>query len=338
MNEPLNPEPTRAQTPPTAQTRTVRFRAGAVIALAVAVGLILWLTLRNNDSGSAAATAVSAAQLQTLASSVGHPIFWLGDKKDNTYELTRKSDGSIIVRYLPLGVEPGAQGQFWSVATYPFSGAFAAIQRLVQQGGVVRIKLAHGGLAEYDSSNQNNVHAAYPNVDYQIEVFAPGGQAVAMVNAGELTSFGGPQGGPVSTVPKPRAASLARLTALAGSLGHPLYWVGPKKGYTYELTRESSGKVIIRYLVPGAQIGAAKPYLTVATYPLKGALAAVERVAKEKGQKTITLAGGGLAVFDPKLPSNVHLAYPGSDYQIEVFDPAGKADRIVAAGRITTLG
>ena len=326
-------EPTGTETASRAPTQTIRFRTGAVIAIAVAAGLILWLALRNTGSGNA--KAVSAADLQGLASSVGHPVFWLGQQDGDTNELTRRSDGSIIVRYLPPGVGIGAQGQYWSVATYPFPGAFAAIKRAFRAGGATEIKLAHGGLAEYLNTNPNNVHAAYPGYPYQVEVFAPGGEAVALVQAGRLTSFGGPKGG--SLAPKPKAATAADLKALAGSLGHPIYWAGPKKGYTYELTRSPNGNLSIRYLPPGVRIGARQAYLSVGTYPFAGALAGIQRVATQKGQRTIKLAGGGLAVFNPKIPTDVHLAYPGSNYQVEVFDPTGKTRQLVASGRITSI-
>jgi hypothetical protein len=327
------PTGTRTASPAPARTpvRTVRFRTGAVVAIAVAVGLILWLALRSTGSGSSGAKVVSPTQLQSLATSLGHPIFWVGDQKGNTYELTRKKDGTVIVRYLPPGVGVGAQGEYWSVATYPYPGAFAAIRRVLRQGGVTRIKLAHGGLAEYANTNRNNVHAAYPGYAYQAEVFAPGGQAVAIVQAGRLSSFGGPKGGSTTA---PKAASLAELKSVAASLGHPLYWAGPKKGYTYELNRDPNGMLFIRYLPPGVRVGASRKYLSVATYPFPGAFAGIQRTAREKNQRTIKLAGGGLAVFNPTIPTNVHLAFPGSDYQVEVFDPAGKANRIVSAGRI----
>jgi hypothetical protein len=326
-------EPTGTETASRAPIRTVRFRTGAVIAIAVAVGLILWLALRNTSSGSG--KAVSPAELQSLATSVGHPVFWLGQVDGDTNELTRRSDGSIIVRYLPPGVGVGAQGQYWSVATYPFPDAFAAIKRAFRAGGATEIKLAHGGLAEYLNANPNNVHAAYPGYPYQIEVFAPGGQAVALVQAGRLTSFGGPKGG--SLAPKPKAASPADLKSLSRSLGHPIYWAGPKKGYTYELTGSPNGNLSIRYLPPGVRVGASQAYLSVGTYPFAGALAGIQRVAKQKGQRTIKLAGGGLAVFNPKIPTDVHLAYPGSNYQVEVFDPTGKTRQLVASGRITSI-
>jgi hypothetical protein len=326
-------EQTRAQTESSGPARTIPFRPGAVIAIAVAAGLILWLGLR--DTGSGGGKAVSPAELQNLATSVGHPVFWLGQQDGDTNELTRKSDGSIIVRYLPPGVGVGAQGQYWSVATYPFPDAFAGIQRALRAGGATRIKLAHGGLAEYANTNPNNVHAAYPGYAYQVEVFAPGGQAVALVQAGKLTSFGGPKGG--SVAPKPKAASAAELKSLAGSLGHPIYWAGPKKGYTYELNRNPNGSLFIRYLPPGVHVGARQAYLSVGTYPFPGALVGIQRVAKQKGQRAIKLAGGGLAVFNPKIPTDIHLAYPGSNYQVEVFDPAGKVRQLVASGQITSI-
>jgi hypothetical protein len=326
-------EPTGTETASRAPARTIRFRTGAVIAIAVAAGIILWLALRNTSSGSG--KAVSPADLQSLATSVGHPVFWLGQQDGDTIELTQKSNGTIIVRYLPPGVGIGAQGQYWSVATYPFPGALAGIRRALRAGGATRIKLAHGGLAEYANTNANNVHAAWPGYAYQVEVFAPGGQAVALVQAGRLTSFGGPKGG--STAPKPKAASFAALKSLAGSLGHPIYWAGAKKGYTYELNRNPNGSLFIRYLPPGVHVGAKQSYLSVATYPFQDALAAIQRVANQKGQRAIKLAGGGLAVFNPKIPTDVHLAYRGSNYQVEVFDPAGKTRQIVASGQITSI-
>jgi hypothetical protein len=326
-------EQTRAPSESRALPNTVRFRTAAVIAVAVAAGIIVWLALR--DTGSGNAKAVSAADLQSLATSVGHPVFWLGQQDDDTNELTRRSNGSIIVRYLPPGVGIGAQGQYWSVATYPFPGAFAAIKRAFRAGGATEIKLAHGGLAEYLKTNPINVHAAYPGYAYQVEVFAPGGQAVALVQAGRLTSFGGPKGG--SLAPKPKAATPADLKSLAGSLGHPIFWAGPKKGYTYELTRSPNGNLSIRYLPPGVRVGASQAYLSVGTYPFAGALAGIQRVARQKGQQTIKLAGGGLAVFNPKIPTDLHLAYPGSNYQVEVFDPTGKTRQLVASGRITSI-
>jgi hypothetical protein len=85
-------------------------------------------------------------------------------------------------------------------------------------------------------------------------------------------------------------------------------------------------------------VGAKEAYLTIATYPFQRAFQTIQATAKGSGVKTIRLAGGGLGVFDPKTPDTVHLAYPGSDYQVEVFDPSGRARQVVASGRIAAIG
>ena len=47
-----------------------------------------------------------------------------------------------------------------------------------------------------------------------------------------------------------KAVSAEDLAALPESVGHPVYWAGPKRGFTYELTQTRFAHLIIR----GAQI------------------------------------------------------------------------------------
>ena len=89
------------------------------------------------------------------------------------------------------------------------------------------------------------------------------------------------------------------------------------------MTQTSSGNVFVRYLPPGVKVGASAPYLTVATYPFPNAFAAVKRTVKGNSAGTIKLPGGGLAVVDRQYPKSIHLAYPGSNVQVEVFDVVG---------------
>jgi hypothetical protein len=323
-----------------AVSRLPRFRVGALIALIIAVGFIIWLAVRDSGSSNSSPKSVSPADLQNLARTVGHPVFWIGEQDDNTYELTQRDNGTISVRYLPPGISVGVQGQYWTVTTYPFDGAFVALKRVTSQSGTTTIKLANGGLANYADSNPNIVHIAYPEVNYQAEVYAPAGGAVSLVNAGRVTSFGGPQGGPPpSTTAPPKAESEAGLTALAGKLGHPIYWAGRKKGDTYELTRDSTtGQVLIRYLPSGAPVGSKKNYLAIATYPFPGGYDGIKRASKTKGTVSFKFPGGGLAVFDPNHPTNVHFAYPGTDVQGEVYEPKGKAKELLTSGQIAAIG
>jgi hypothetical protein len=313
-----------------------------VIVIVVAVGLIAWLALRGNSSSSSSAkssvTAASIAQITNLAASVSHPIFWVGPKQGDTYELTRTLSGSIFIRYLPPGAKVGTQKPYLTVATYPFHGAFAAIQKLAGKG-ITSFTAPKGGLAEFSKSYPQSVHLAYPGVDYQVEVYSPTlGAARALVASGQVAAFGNLKSGSVGPAPQAKAATLADLQALAASLKHPIYWAGPKNGYTYELTRTASGNVFIRYLPPGVKVGSATPYLTVATYPFPGAFGAIQALAQQNLQ-SVKLAGGGLAVRDQSNPTSIHLAFPGSAYQVEVFDPKpATALRTVKSGQVTSIG
>ena len=142
-----------------------------------------------------------------------------------------------------------------------------------------------------------------------------------------------PEVGPVSATP-------AALRALSDEVGHPIYWVGPRPGRTYELTRTSSGRIFIRYLPPGSKVGNQQAdYTIVGTYPVPDALDVLTKLSKQPGEKSVSAPGGGLAVYSMDAPNNVYVAYPGSDVQIEVFDPRPKrALRLVTSGRVAPVG
>jgi len=333
MDRELNPKHPRGSL-----IRAPRFRIGAVLALAIAAGFVAWLALHNRNSSSSqakntSAVAASVTQIKNVAASVHHPVFWLGPKAGYTYELTQTQSGKVYVRYLPLGVKVGAAKPYLTVGTYPFPGALAAVQREANAKGAVTVKLAHGGLAVLDAGYPKSVHLAYPSVDYQVEVFDPTpARAMQIVSSGQVAHVGslhGSSNGSPGT--GARAASFGDLKSLAKSLGHPIYWAGPKAGYTYELTQTSSGKVYIRYLPPGVKVGASAQYLTVGTYPFAGAFSSIKQVAKGNAADTIKLPGGGLGVVDGQYPKSIHLAYPGLNFQIEVYDPSPRVVRRIVA-------
>jgi hypothetical protein len=337
MSERTLPQPTSTE------TRSRRFRIGALVVLALAAGLILWLVLRDDggSSESSTAQAVTAEDLRELAQSVEHPVHWLGERDDYTLEMNRNASGSIFIRYLPSDVEPGADKPYLTVATYPFPGALQALRKVARERGASAIPVAGKGIAVPAKGYPQSVHIAYPGVDYQIEVYDPTpGSALAAVTSGQLEHLGPLEGSSAEAAPKvvPAAASRADLTALASSIGHPVYWAGPRQGFTYEVTQDPSGRVYIRYLPPGTTVGSPKPQLTVATYPFPGALAAIKAVAKNDSS-TIKLPGGGMAIVDSSYPKSIHLAYPDSEYQVEVFAPtAAAARRAVASGQVAALG
>ena len=324
--------------------RSPSIRIGAVVALALVGGFVAWLVLRGGGGSSTKAaatraTAVSVSQLNDLARSLDHPLFWLGPKGGYTYELTQTGSGKVYVRYLPPGVQVGSDQPYLTVGTYPFTGAFSALQKQSQEKGAVATRIPQGGLAVLDNGYPQSTHVAYPGVDYQVEVFDPRpAAAMQTVAAGHLAALGGLHSDQSAAGARPVAVSAAVLRS-AGRLARPPDLLGRSEdGHTYELTRTSNGNVYIRYLPAGVKAGSKTAYLTVATYPFPAALAAIKRQAKGDRTDTIELAGGGLALVDHTYPKSIHLAYPKSDYQVEVFDPSpARARQIVSAGRIAAV-
>ncbi len=126
----------------------------------------------------------------------------------------------------------------------------------------------------------------------------------------------------------PIGLSPAGLRAESGSLGQPIYWAGPEPGYTYELTRTANGNLYVRYLPPGVKVGArGAAYLIIVTYPFSKAFIGLKAVSRGHA---ISVPGRGIAVVDRGYPKSVHVAFPGVNYQIEVYDPSPRRSLHVA--------
>lgn len=135
------------------------------------------------------------------------------------------------------------------------------------------------------------------------------------------------------------AASESELRAFADSVSHPVYWAGPREGYTYELTQTTNGLVYVRYLPEGTDVGDPRSqFLTVGTYPRPGAFAELQRAAKAKGAVSLKVGDDGLAVFSEAQPTSVYLGYPDAKYQVEVFHPSpDEARRLALAGQVVPV-
>lgn len=135
------------------------------------------------------------------------------------------------------------------------------------------------------------------------------------------------------------AATEDNLRELAGVTGRPIYWAGPRRGVTYELTQARDGRTYIRYLPRGVALGdRSGAYLLVATYRIEDAYGAVRRAGAKAGAVTFRIPGGGLAVYNRDAATNVYFAYPRSRYQVEVYDPDPRtARRLVASGAVRPI-
>jgi len=315
--------------------------AVAGIALLALLGVVLWLLLRGDGGKTTArrapANGMSIRQLNEFAGSLGHPVYWAGSQPRFRYELSRTKDGRVYIRYLPAGATVGStKADYLTVGTYPQRHAFRTIRAAAKSQGLRALDLAGGGVAFQYKSRPTHVYLAYPGSNYQIEVFDPApAVALRLVTSGQIK----PVGAPPSLRARSQAASAQQLKELATTLGHPIYWAGARAKVTYELTRTKSGNVYLRYLPPGVAVGAQKPdYLTIGTYPEKGALSILKRTAAKNHAPTMSVVGGGVALVDNKHPTSVYLAYPHVDLQIEVYDPRpGRAQQLVASGRIAPI-
>lgn len=132
-----------------------------------------------------------------------------------------------------------------------------------------------------------------------------------------------------------QAASLATLRALPATIGHPVYWAGARPATTYELTTSPDGRVYVRYLTGGARVGSPLPnFLTVGTYVVPNAEAAVRTAAAQPGAIKVPVPGG-VGFYNSARPTSVYFAYPGSNVQVETYDPSpAVARQLVESGAI----
>jgi hypothetical protein len=148
-------------------------------------------------------------------------------------------------------------------------------------------------------------------------------------------------GGSKATPPAnsgPAIVSQAQLQHFAGSLDHPVYWAGPKPGFSFELT-SGSGRAWVRYLSAGVKAGDPRAsFLVVSTYEQPHAYANLKRAAKRPGSVSRGITAGGLLVYNEQRPTSVYFSYPGAGYQVEVFAPSAETARsLVLAGAATPI-
>jgi hypothetical protein len=138
----------------------------------------------------------------------------------------------------------------------------------------------------------------------------------------------------------PHFVDVSDLIDLEGSSGHEIYWAGERPATNLELTSEGSGNVYLRYLPPGTEAGDPNAgFLTIGTYPVPDPVDALRRTVAKSGASLGRTAGGGVTLVNPASRGSVYLAYPGSDLQIEVYDPApGKALQLIRSGTIGPVG
>jgi hypothetical protein len=143
----------------------------------------------------------------------------------------------------------------------------------------------------------------------------------------------------VSANGRPALVSQTQLERLASKAGHPVYWAGPRPGYSYEATITGNGRFYVRYLPHGVRAGDPRAsFLVVGTYTAPGSFAGLRQVAKRPGSISVGTSRGGIAVFASAHPTSVYFSYPGASYQVEVYSPSADTARgLVLGGKVTPI-
>ena len=115
-----------------------------------------------------------------------------------------------------------------------------------------------------------------------------------------------------------------QMAAVAKAVKHPIYWLGPRAGFSYELTIGSTGHVFVRYLPKGAQLADKRSiFKTVATYPVKDARAQLQAGAKFLKRPIGKVGTNGLALIS-RPPTSAYVVFGTENYQVELFTPSAK--------------
>jgi hypothetical protein len=146
------------------------------IAVLIAAALVGWLLLDDGKQAPAKIAAgpvlVSTAQLASAAHALDRPIYWAGPHDDTSYELTVTNSGRIYVRYLPRGTAAGdRRADFLTVGTYPGDHAYENLRKVSTGPAVHSNLLDDDGLLVAPKRLPKSVYLAYPNEQYQVEVY-----------------------------------------------------------------------------------------------------------------------------------------------------------------------
>jgi hypothetical protein len=130
---------------------------------------------------------------------------------------------------------------------------------------------------------------------------------------------------------KPVAVTPAQLSYYEKSVGHDVYWLGPRSGFVYELTETAAHDTYLRYLPAGVAVGShPRDYTVIGTYPAPNAYVAVRASARDRGQATRPVPYSGLASWSARHPTSVYLAYPHLPYLVEIYNPLPATARSLA--------
>lgn len=142
-----------------------------------------------------------------------------------------------------------------------------------------------------------------------------------------------------SAQPPVNAEGLKTAVSAVGGAGK-VFWAGEEAGFTYVLRTEANGQASVRYIpTDGDPQAQGAVYRVLGSYPIKDAFNVTKKAGEAADSVLLTNSDGSIVVYNKNKTTNVYIAFPKVDVQIEIFDPTpGKALELATSGRIVAIG
>jgi hypothetical protein len=122
------------------------------------------------------------------------------------------------------------------------------------------------------------------------------------------------------------------LISAVKRLGVDVYWAGPVEGAKYTLSAPAEGQVYVRYLPNGEGLTDTKAnYVVIATYTTLDAFTSTQAAGNQTNGVTFINSQGAAVFYSKDAPTNVYVAYPNIDIQVEVFSPIAETALDIAS-------
>lgn len=163
-----------------------------VLSAALIAAVAIWV-FREDDGYSPPVAdeprALTASELSEFAAEQRTPVYWLGERGVDSYELTNSRSGRIYVRYLTGGADAGdGRADLVTVATYPSQDGVAELRKAAsEENGTKLGKTDDDAVLLIDPASTSNAHLAYPGANAQVEVYSPvPGEALRLAARGDV--------------------------------------------------------------------------------------------------------------------------------------------------------
>jgi hypothetical protein len=137
------------------------------------------------------------------------------------------------------------------------------------------------------------------------------------------------------------ALSQNQLQSLVAEESITAYWAGPRSGYLYTIDATVEERIYIQYIQENKNSSnVVANSRVIATYFAKDGFARTVAAATRTGNTGFRNPNGSVVFYAKNRNTDIYLAFPGKEVQIEIFDPlAGQALSLaVLQDQITKIG